>query len=464
MRDLRTDTPGKSIVRVPTMSKEESSGEVGPQDGSVLDAPAKGPNADIYENRGSKKIIRVVTVMAYLFSVSFVGILLSAYYIFLWEPPNPRLIERDRLRADPQVEFLIGEPYLEEADNLKKRENLLMENVLANRMYKSGPHLLGRIAHDAPDGVSVRPDDTSRGFSMSQREKLNAIMLKLKYSFMKNQRDSQSNQTSHLSHGATSSSGSDDHSPFGVKGAERILLNSTGNSNKTPQGNVPVEESRVTDLHRKFTDFSSASPVADPLSLTSRSMTTSDIKPKQTERFGRATAEPIARSEARHSGEETHVVGPHTVAVNESSDSRSNHNATMQRDSDSRGKSETAKRGKNSADRVIDNERQDSDPPEFATPEDHPSLNNSVNCSGRNCPGDDEYCTSCQTERIARDRVSIDSSSGSRFDDLKLHQPPDDPAVKPTYAAKLPRNSEGERISAGVSAGPADRARVYPEA
>ncbi|XP_032673963.1 uncharacterized protein LOC116845411 [Odontomachus brunneus] len=428
------------------MSKEESSGEVGPQDGPALEAPAKDPNADIYENRGSKKIIRVVTVMAYLFSVSFVGILLSAYYIFLWEPPNPRLIERGRLRADPQVEFLIGEPNLEEADHLKER-NLLTENAPANRMYKSGP-FLGRIAHDAPDGVSVGSDEASQGFSTSQREILNAIRLKLKYSLMKSLRDSQSNQTSHLSHGATSSSESDDHSPLEAKGAKRMLLNPNGNSSKTPHGKVSARENQVTGLYRKLTDFSSSSPVADPLSSTPRSTTTSDAKPKQTGRFSRTLAEPIARNEARHSGEETHVVGSHTIAVNESSGSRSNHDATMRWNSDSRGQSETTKRQRGSADRrVIDNEtRQDLVPPEVATPEDRPSLNNSVNCSGRNCPDDDEYCTSCRTERITRDRVSIDSSGGSRFDDLRLHQPPDDPAVKPTYAAKLPRNSEETQI------------------
>ncbi|CAD6237963.1 GSCOCG00008349001-RA-CDS [Cotesia congregata] len=60
---------------------------------------------NIYENRaGTKKLIRVVTVIAYLFSVSFVAIVLSAYYVFLWQPPNPRLVHRsqkmDKLQAD----------------------------------------------------------------------------------------------------------------------------------------------------------------------------------------------------------------------------------------------------------------------------------------------------------------------------------------------------------------------------
>ena len=46
----------------------------------------------LYEDREPKKIIRLITVTAYMISVSFVGVALSIYYIFLWHPPNPRLM------------------------------------------------------------------------------------------------------------------------------------------------------------------------------------------------------------------------------------------------------------------------------------------------------------------------------------------------------------------------------------
>ncbi|XP_043686091.1 uncharacterized protein LOC122637789 [Vespula pensylvanica] len=94
------------------MSKDCSSGESGGQDSSAGGSPGDGAvkdvNASIYESKEPKKIVRIITVMAYMFSVSFVAIVLSAYYIFLWEPPNPRLMHANaiRLRADPQLNFL----------------------------------------------------------------------------------------------------------------------------------------------------------------------------------------------------------------------------------------------------------------------------------------------------------------------------------------------------------------------
>ncbi|KAK2589165.1 hypothetical protein KPH14_001982 [Odynerus spinipes] len=90
------------------MSKEGGSGEAGAQD-------AAGGSGDaakdaIYEGRGPKKIVRIVTVLAYMFSVSSVAIVLSAYYLFLWEPPNPRLLHNAaRLRDEPRIHFLRAE-------------------------------------------------------------------------------------------------------------------------------------------------------------------------------------------------------------------------------------------------------------------------------------------------------------------------------------------------------------------
>ncbi|KAL2717702.1 hypothetical protein V1478_013402 [Vespula squamosa] len=97
------------------MSKDCSSGESGGQDSSAGGSPGDGAvkdvNASIYESKEPKKIVRIITVLAYMFSVSFVAIVLSAYYIFLWEPPNPRLMHANaiRLKADPQLNFLRGE-------------------------------------------------------------------------------------------------------------------------------------------------------------------------------------------------------------------------------------------------------------------------------------------------------------------------------------------------------------------
>ncbi|XP_044007778.1 FNIP repeat-containing protein DDB_G0290617 isoform X1 [Aphidius gifuensis] len=76
---------------------------------SKNNATSEESKASIYENRpGMKKIIRVLTVLAYLVSVSFVAIVLSGYYVFLWHPPNPTITMQAALKSsDVHAEYLI---------------------------------------------------------------------------------------------------------------------------------------------------------------------------------------------------------------------------------------------------------------------------------------------------------------------------------------------------------------------
>jgi hypothetical protein len=43
----------------------------------------------LYEPKKKRKVIRVLTVMAYVLSVSLAAIMLSLYYVFLWDPKIP---------------------------------------------------------------------------------------------------------------------------------------------------------------------------------------------------------------------------------------------------------------------------------------------------------------------------------------------------------------------------------------
>ncbi|GAB6026023.1 hypothetical protein CHUAL_012234 [Chamberlinius hualienensis] len=52
--------------------------------------------AKIYEPKQNKKLIRLMTVMAYVFSVSMAAIMLSLYYVFLWDP-NIKITKEDNL-------------------------------------------------------------------------------------------------------------------------------------------------------------------------------------------------------------------------------------------------------------------------------------------------------------------------------------------------------------------------------
>ncbi|XP_042861130.1 uncharacterized protein LOC122246557 isoform X2 [Penaeus japonicus] len=61
--NLGNDTKASSPVRTPEDTKESK-----------------------YEPKQNKKIIRLLTVIAYVISVSMAAIILSLYYVFLWDP------------------------------------------------------------------------------------------------------------------------------------------------------------------------------------------------------------------------------------------------------------------------------------------------------------------------------------------------------------------------------------------
>lgn len=53
----------------------------------------------LYEPKHKKKLVRVLTVVAYVFFVSLAAIMLSLYYVFLWngnqrEVKTPRIVSR----------------------------------------------------------------------------------------------------------------------------------------------------------------------------------------------------------------------------------------------------------------------------------------------------------------------------------------------------------------------------------
>lgn len=42
----------------------------------------------LYETRKNQRTVRVLTVCVYILSVSMAAIILSAYYVFLWDPSD----------------------------------------------------------------------------------------------------------------------------------------------------------------------------------------------------------------------------------------------------------------------------------------------------------------------------------------------------------------------------------------
>jgi len=64
----------------------------------------------LYEPKQNKKIVRIFTVILYMFSVSLGAILLSLYYVFLWKNPHTQAIN---MRTDNiSTNTMILEPTL----------------------------------------------------------------------------------------------------------------------------------------------------------------------------------------------------------------------------------------------------------------------------------------------------------------------------------------------------------------
>ncbi|XP_011052347.1 PREDICTED: uncharacterized protein LOC105144843 [Acromyrmex echinatior] len=416
------------------MSREDSSGEGRSQDAfspdSPVDVPAKDPNAGIYENRGSKKIIRVLTVMAYLFSVSFVAILLSAYYIFLWEPPNPRLIQRERLRADPQMQFLIAPP----SEETKKDSNFLLQSE-GNPMHKS--LLMGRMAHHMYD-----VDDFQNKIKLEKKLELNAALLKLKHSLV----DTLRAQRRHSSQETTKSSG------FNNSFAEKVLnstvrpaekMISVNRHGKSASENIS-EGKTYNDLPVEFVDSMSTLNV-ESTSSTSKFMTIPETKTKQRLDRDSINVNPIIDKKSLDAIE-SYVIDEFSN-VTRNSDIINGSDRRVFEDESSKTIHHFLKIDKkeNETDdrRLINNDRENNSNGVQTSIILEKYINDGIRNSQEN------YSSNDQIGQIARDKVSIDTSSrdSGLIDDPRFHQMSNDPTVvksRPRIARM--RNSEETQI------------------
>lgn len=61
---------------------------------------AKGDSAEkLYESKTNQRTVRVLTVLAYVLTVSMAAIVLSAYYVFLWEPTDASIATNPSLKC-----------------------------------------------------------------------------------------------------------------------------------------------------------------------------------------------------------------------------------------------------------------------------------------------------------------------------------------------------------------------------
>ncbi|KYM96466.1 hypothetical protein ALC62_12833 [Cyphomyrmex costatus] len=424
------------------MSKEDSSGEGRSQDASSpdspMDVPAKDPNAEIYENRGSKKIIRVLTVMAYLFSVSFVAILLSAYYIFLWEPPNPKLIQRERLRMDPQMQFLIAPP----SEETRKDSSFLSQGEV-NPMHKL---LLNRKIHYMYDS-----DDSQDKINLEKKLELNATLLKLRHSLV----DTLRAQRRNSSQETTKSSG------FNNSFAEKVLNSTVSPAENTISVNRHgksasesiSEEKTYSDLPLEFVNSMSTLNV-ESTSLTPKFTTISETS----QRFNRSSisVSPIINKEKRYNKKNLDTVKSYVIrefsnvtassGITSGSDRRvfEDESSKMTQDFLKTGRKEPIKQNKTDDRWLINNDRENNSNGIQTSIILEKYVHDSIRNPQKN------YSSNDQIGQMARDKVAIDPSSrDSGFIDVPgFHQT--SKVVKSRPRTARTRNSEGERIRADL--------------
>lgn len=445
------------------MNKEDSNSETKPQDVFTLDTPAdlppKDPNA---ENQEPKKIIRVVTVMAYLFSVSFVGVLLSAYYIFLWEPSNPKLIQRERLRTDPQMQFLIVPPS-EETDLTKKDSSFLLQSEVNHKP------LLGRMAqniYDSDDSIVNLRDK----INLEKKQRLNAMLLKLRHSLVLRAQNRNSSQEAAISNGFNDSFMEVEKVSNLTMGPAENTISRSGKS----RGNISEEKthSDKADLPPEFADSVSTMNVGST-SATSKFMTIPGTETSQSHFDGDSVtdANPTSIIEEKnwYHKKKLNTVGSYFIRG--FSNARINSNITNNRrvfgNKDSSkmiqefpkidtfdDRKEAMKENGTNGHRLVNNDRvNDSDDVKTSViPKER--VNNSVRNSQENYFSYNESSSNNQIGRIARDRVSIDSlPRNSGFPDVSgFHQTLDNPTVIKLQRTTGTRNFEGERIRADLPA------------
>lgn len=66
-----------------------------PNSDSIVKLAGEEAKDRLYEPKHKKKLVRVLTVVAYVFFVSLAGIMLSLYYVFLWNGNRKELIHQN---------------------------------------------------------------------------------------------------------------------------------------------------------------------------------------------------------------------------------------------------------------------------------------------------------------------------------------------------------------------------------
>lgn len=87
------------------------------------------------EKKQNKKLVRLLTVLAYVFSVSLAAIVLSLYYVFLWNPNMQRSNNTDGTLPSTQMSMGSSLPTILPS---AQGANMIMDKGKNKRYYRKG--------------------------------------------------------------------------------------------------------------------------------------------------------------------------------------------------------------------------------------------------------------------------------------------------------------------------------------
>lgn len=149
---------------------------------------AKGDSAEkLYEAKTNQRTVRVLTVLAYILTVSMAAIVLSAYYIFLWVPTDASIATNPNLkcghyfllqyRFSPFSRKLFFRPLFFLVDKIIIPENLAIKlanntEVAAESFYQDIIKQIMQLQVEARDrfGKKLSRSDFNNFLDMKSRE------------------------------------------------------------------------------------------------------------------------------------------------------------------------------------------------------------------------------------------------------------------------------------------------------
>jgi hypothetical protein len=150
------------VVSTPVVTPEPKSVSIPSGSRSEIHYPGVQNPSRIYESKKNRKIVRIMTVLAYMFAVSLAAIVLSLYYVFLWNPnmqihnsTNSMIINLNTNTEVPLFTFThINSNQNEVTKNIRTNEQPLISSSQVLTLNRTQPTILSTLKSRRPSTVT----------------------------------------------------------------------------------------------------------------------------------------------------------------------------------------------------------------------------------------------------------------------------------------------------------------------